>query len=55
MAVAGKKKKENIRPAFDKSIHIDLKGAKIAPAIGFLLLRELDERLGLFEQNHIKD
>lgn len=50
MSVVGKKKKEKIRPAFNKSIHIDLKGAKITPATGFVLLRELDERLGLLEQ-----
>jgi len=50
MSVVGKKKKEKIRRAFNKSIPNDLKGAKITPANGFLLLRELDERLRLLEQ-----
>jgi len=48
MSVVGEK--ENIGPAFGKSVHIDLNGAQITPADGFLLLREVDERLGLFEQ-----
>jgi hypothetical protein len=50
MSVVGEKKKKNIRPAFDKSIHIDFKGATITSEIGFLILRELDERPGLLEQ-----
>jgi len=50
MSVFGAKKKKNIRPAFDKSIDMDLKGAEITPATGFLLLREVDARLWLLEQ-----
>ncbi len=54
MSVVGGKNKENMRPAFGKSIHSTFKGAKITPANGFLLLREVDERLGLLEQTGIR-
>jgi len=50
MSVVSEKKENNIHRAFDKSIHIDVKGAKITPATGFRLLREVDERLCLLEQ-----
>jgi hypothetical protein len=50
MSVLSEKKEKNIRRAFDKFMHIDVKGAKITPATGFRLLREVDERLCLLEQ-----
>jgi len=42
-----KAKKEEIRPDFNRSIMIDFQGAKITSDVGFLLLREMDERFGI--------
>jgi hypothetical protein len=40
----GESQKELIRPDFNRSIMIDFQGAKITSDVGFLLLREIDER-----------
>ena len=39
--------KEAIRPYFNRSIMMDFQGAKITSDVGFLLLREIDERFGI--------
>jgi hypothetical protein len=44
---SGEKERETIRPEFDRSIMIDIQGAKITPDTGFLLFREIDERFGI--------
>jgi hypothetical protein len=43
----GEGQKEAIRPDFNRSIMIDFQGAKITSDVGFLLLREIDERFGI--------
>ncbi len=43
----GGSQKEALRPDFNRSIMIDLRGAKISSDTGFLLLREMDERFGV--------
>ena len=43
----GEEQNERIRPEFDRSIMIDVQGAKITSDTGFLLLREIDERFGI--------
>ena len=48
MSGSGEKVRETIRPQFDSSIMIDFQGAKITSDTGFLLLREIDERFGIF-------
>jgi len=40
MVGCGEKEREAIRPEFDRSIMIDIHGAKITSDTGFLLLRE---------------
>ena len=43
----GESQKEAIRPYFNRSIMMDFQGAKITSDVGFLLLREIDERFGI--------
>ncbi len=53
----GEVKKEAIRPDFNRSIFIDFAGAKITSDVGFLLLREVDQRFGIIESgcNYLVD
>jgi len=44
MLDSGGSQKEVIRPDFNRSIMIDFQGAKITSDVGFLLMREIDER-----------
>ena len=44
MLDSGESRKEVIRPDFNRAIMIDFQGAKITSDVGFLLLREIDER-----------
>ena len=46
MLVVGDRQKGTIRPDLDRSISIDFQGAKITRDTGFLLIREIDQRLG---------
>ena len=43
----GEDQEQAIRPDFNRSIMMDFKGAKITSDVGFLLLREIDERFGI--------
>lgn len=43
----GEDQEQAIRPDFNRSIMTDFKGAKITSDVGFLLLREIDERFGI--------
>ncbi len=47
MLDSGESQKEAIRPDFNRSIMMDFQGAKITSDVGFLLLREIDERFGI--------
>ena len=47
MHAVGNKRKETIRPGFDRSISIDFQGAKITSDTGFLLVREIDQRFNI--------
>jgi hypothetical protein len=44
MLANGEGQKEVIRPDFKRAIRIDFQGAKITSDVGFLLVREIDER-----------
>jgi hypothetical protein len=44
MLANGEGQKEVIRPDFNRAIMIDFQGAKITSDVGFLLVREIDER-----------
>ena len=44
MLANGESQKEVIRPDFNRAIMIDFYGAKITSDVGFLLVREIDER-----------
>ncbi len=44
MLDSGENRKEVIRPDFNRPIMIDFQGAKITSDVGFLLLREIDDR-----------
>ena len=46
MSVNGERKMKAIRPDFNRSIRLDFQGARVSSDTGFLLLREIDERLG---------
>jgi hypothetical protein len=50
ISVVDETQKETICPVFDKSMSIDLQGAKITADTGFLLLREVDGRFRLLER-----
>jgi hypothetical protein len=45
----GESQKEVIRPDFNRAIMIDFQGAKITSDVGFLLVREIDERFKIIE------
>ena len=44
MLGCGESRKEVIRPDFNRAIMIDFQGAKITSDVGFLLMREIDDR-----------
>jgi hypothetical protein len=44
MIGSGERRKEVIRPDFNRAIMIDFQGAKITSDVGFLFMREIDER-----------
>jgi len=44
MLDSGESQKEVIRPDFNRAIMIDFQGAKITSDVGFLLMREIDDR-----------
>jgi hypothetical protein len=49
----GASQEEVIRPDFNRAIRIDFQGAKISSDVGFLLVREIDERFRIIDP--IKD
>ncbi len=49
MLDSGESRKEVIRPDFNRAIMIDFQGAKITSDVGFLLLREIDERFRIID------
>ncbi len=49
MLAIGESQKEVIRPDFNRAIMIDFQGAKITSDVGFLLLREIDERFRIID------
>ncbi len=49
MLASGESQKEVIRPDFNRAIRIDFQGAKITSDVGFLLVREIDERFKIIE------
>jgi hypothetical protein len=46
---SGESQKEVIRPDFNRAIMIDFQGAKITSDVGFLLVREIDERFRIID------
>ncbi len=50
MSVSGERKKRTLRPDFNRRIKLDFQGATLSSDTGFLLLREIDERFGIFEE-----
>ena len=44
MLDSGESRKEVIRPKFNRAIMIDFQGAQITSDVGFLLMREIDDR-----------
>ena len=57
MLASGESQKEVIRPDFNRAIRIDFQGAKITSDVGFLLMREVDDRFSIIEplQNCLED
>ena len=49
MLDSGESRKEVIRPDFKRSIMIDFQGAKITSDVGFLLMREIDDRFKIID------
>ena len=49
MLDSGESRKEVIRPDFNRAIMIDFQGAKITSDVGFLLLREIDDRFKIID------
>ena len=49
MFVSGESRKEVIRPDFNQAILIDFQGAKLTSDVGFLLVREIDERFKIID------
>jgi len=49
MLAKGEGQKEVIRPDVNRAIMIDFQGAKITSDVGFLLVREIDERFKIIE------
>jgi len=46
---SGENQKEVIRPDFNRAIMIDFQGAKITSDVGFLLMREIDDRFRIID------
>ena len=51
MQGCGIRKNAMIRPDFNRRIRLDFQGASLSSDTGFLLLREIDERFGIIEEN----
>ena len=51
MLDSGESRKEGIRPDFNRAIMIDVLGAKITSEVGFLLMREIDERFKICKKD----
>ena len=49
MLDSGESQKEAIRPDFNRAIIIDFQGAKITSDVGFLLLREINDRFRIID------
>ena len=49
MLVSGESRKEVIRHDFNRAIMIDFQGAKITSDVGFLLVREIDDRFRIID------
>ncbi len=49
MPESGESQKEVIRPDFNRAIMIDFQGAKITSDVGFLLVREIDDRFKIID------
>ncbi len=49
MLDSGESQKEVIRPDFNRSIRIDFQGAQITSDVGFLLVREIDDRFKIID------
>jgi len=49
MLASGESRKEVIRPDFNRAIMIDFQGAKLTSDVGFLLVREVDERFKIID------
>jgi hypothetical protein len=49
MLDSGESRKEVIRPDFNRVIMIDVQGAKITSDVGFLLMREIDDRFRIID------
>ena len=49
MLGCGESQKEAIRPGFNRSIMIDFHGAQITSDVGFLLVREIDDRFKIID------
>ena len=57
MLDGGESRKEVIRPDFNRAIMIDFQGAQITSDVGFLLMREIDDRFRIiaFMKDGLKD
>ena len=51
MLDSGESRKEVIRPDFNRAVMIDFQGAKITSDVGFLLMREIDDRFKIIAPN----
>jgi len=49
MLGCGESPKEEIRPDFNRSIMIDFQGAQISSDVGFLRVREMDDRFKIID------
>ena len=49
MLGCGESPKDEIRPDFNRSIMIDFQGAQISSDVGFLLVREMDDRFKIID------
>ncbi|MGO9022207.1 MAG: hypothetical protein ACLQVJ_28045 [Syntrophobacteraceae bacterium] len=47
MRAVGDTQRETIKPEFDRSIRIEFQDAKITTDTGFLVMREVDQRLNI--------
>jgi hypothetical protein len=53
MLINGESQKEVIRPDFNRTIMIDSHGATITSDVGFLLIREIDDRCKIIAPREI--